>query len=255
MAEEIDDGSEQYVETQETQPESEIQAEEVKAQQEEDIPQKYRGKGVADLIKMHQNAEQLASRHAQEVGEVRRLADELIKSQLTKKPEVEQPKEVDFFENPQEAIRQAVESNPKVRAAEEYALNVQRQMAAQQLAAKHPDFMDVNANPEFQDFIKASKVRQKLYVDANNYDFEAADELLSTFKQLRTVQRQAASDVEKKARDASLRAASVDTSGTGETGKKIWSRREIMERRIHDPNWIARNQEEISRAYREGRVK
>lgn len=253
MADEIDDGSEQYVETQETQPDSEIQAEEVKAKEEE-IPQKYRGKGVADLIKMHQNAEQLASRHAQEVGEVRRLADELIKSQLTKKPEVEQPK-VDFFENPDEAIRQAVENNPKVRAAEEYAMQVQRQMAAQQLAAKHPDFMDVNADPEFQSWVQSTNVRKKLYQDANNYDFEAADELLSTFKQLRTVQRQAVSDVEKKAREATLRAASVDTSGTGETGKKTYSRAFLINKRIHDPNWIAQNQEEISRAYREGRVK
>ena len=69
------------------------------------IPEVYRGKSVDDLVKMHQEAEKLIARQGIEVGEVRKLADELIKSQLTPKPKVEEVAPVDFFENPQEAIR------------------------------------------------------------------------------------------------------------------------------------------------------
>ena len=44
-----------------------------------DIPEKYRGKSLDEVVKMHQEAEKLIGKQAQEVGEVRKLADELIK--------------------------------------------------------------------------------------------------------------------------------------------------------------------------------
>ena len=46
------------------------------------IPEKYKGKSLDEIVKMHQEAEKLIGRQAQEVGEVRKLADELIKQQL-----------------------------------------------------------------------------------------------------------------------------------------------------------------------------
>jgi hypothetical protein len=47
-----------------------------------DIPEKYKGKSLDDIIKMHQEAEKLIGKQAQEVGEVRKLADDLIKQNL-----------------------------------------------------------------------------------------------------------------------------------------------------------------------------
>lgn len=220
-----------------------------------DIPQKYRGKNVEDVIKMHQEAEKMASRHAQEVGEVRRLADELIKAQLTKKPEVEQPTEPDYFENPQEAVRRAVETNPAVMRAQQMAMQVQQQMALQTLVNKHPDYADVNNSPEFQDWVKGSRVRQSIYQNAMNYDVDAADELLGTWKQLRAVKQRAITETETKARDNALTAASVDTQGTNESSKKVWSRAEIMNMRVYDPKKFEANRVKIEQAYAEGRVK
>jgi predicted FMN-binding regulatory protein PaiB len=80
-------------------------------QQVSNVPDKYRGKSLEDIVTMHQEAEKLIGRQAQEVGEVRRLADELLKQQLSSKP-VQPPvveNEVDFFEDPQSAIRKAVQ--------------------------------------------------------------------------------------------------------------------------------------------------
>ena len=114
--------------------------EQAEQQAKPELPEKYRGKSVDDVIRMHQEAEKLMSRQAQEVGEVRKLADELIKSQLKPKPEPEVAEEIDFFENPQEAVRRAVESNPKVLAAEQYAIQVQRQQNQQTDETKtHPE--------------------------------------------------------------------------------------------------------------------
>lgn len=225
------------------------------APQEPELPSKYRGKTAAEIAKMHEEAEKLIARQGQEVGEIRKLADELIKSQLVKKPEVEQPKEVDFFENPQEAIRRAVESNPKVQQAEQYALMVQRQMAQQAVAQKHPDMMQIVADPEFQQWVGKSKVRQQLFKAADAYDADAADELISTFKELKGSRVAPAVKADKEAISAQLKTASVDTGGSGETGKKVYRRADLIRLRINNPAKYDAMQEEISAAYREGRVK
>lgn len=226
--------------------------------QEDDIPAKYRGKSAAELARMHQEAEKLVGRHSQEVAEVRKLADELIKSQLVKKPEVEQPKEIDFFENPQEAIRRAVEDNPRVKMAEQYAINAQRQMAQQQMVQKHPDMSAVVADPEFQTWVKSSKIRTQLFQQADAYDVDAADELLSTFKELKGKNKPVQvtqSPEEKVAREKTLRSASVETGGSGESGRKVFRRADLIRLNINDPARYEAMQDEIMAAYREGRVK
>lgn len=222
---------------------------------EAELPEKYRGKSVSDIAKMHQEAEKLMARHAAEVGEVRKLADDLLRSQLQKKPEAEPVKEVDFFENPQEAIRHAVENNPRVLAAEQYALQSQQAMAKQALAAKHPDFGQIVQDSEFSDWVKASKVRTRLYQEAEAYDVDAADELLSTFKALRSVKQKTESDTDKKVREQTLRAAAVDTSGSGEGSKKVYRRTDLIRLKLRDPAKFDSMQDEIDAAYRDGRVK
>lgn len=223
------------------------------------LPEKYRGKSVEDIVKMHQEAEKLVDRQATEVGEVRKLADELLKSQLYKKPEVEQPVEVDFFENPQEAIRNAVNNNPKVLAAEQLALQQQRILASQTIAQLHPDFQQVVADNEFTNWIKSSKIRTQLYNNAENYDVEAANELLSTFKELRAVkqaqQTTKFTEIETASRDKSLSAASVESGGTGESFKKIYRRADLIRLRLNNPAKYDSMQDDIDRAYQEGRVR
>lgn len=224
-----------------------------------ELPEKYRGKSVEDIVKMHQEAEKLVDRQATEVGEVRKLADELLKSQLYKKPEVEQPVEVDFFENPQEAIRQAVNNNPKVIAAEQQAVHSQRALASQTIAQLHPDFKEVVADSEFSNWVKSSKIRSQLYQSAENYDVDAANELLSTFKELRSVkqarQTQQLNEVETVARDKLLNSASVDSGGSSESYKKVYRRADLIRLKMTNPSKFESMQDEIDRAYQEDRVR
>lgn len=221
-----------------------------------DLPEKYRGKSVEDVIRMHQEAEKLMSRQAQEVGEVRKLADELIKSQLKPKPEPEVAEEIDFFENPQEAVRRAVETNPKVLAAEQYAIQVQRQQAQQTMIQKHPDAPTIVNDPEFQSWVKSSKVRERLFQQADaEYDFDAADELLSTFKELRQVKIKRDDSANDESRKQTLKAASVDTGGSGESTKKIYRRADLIRLKISNPSKYEAMQDEIMAAYNEDRVR
>jgi hypothetical protein len=226
---------------------------------DEVIPEKYRGKSIKELVDIAEHANKSMGRYANELGEVRRLADELIRSQI--KPQEKEPArpEVDFFENPQEAIRQAVEANPKVLAAENYALQAQREMAKQKLAQLHPDSGVIVQDEKFVEWVNASPVRKRLFQEADNYNVDAANELFSTFKELKAARQGSGqaqvSDEEKASRAKTMTAAAVDTGGSGERSKKIYKRSDILRIMAFDKKKYEAMSDEISRAYREGRVK
>lgn len=227
--------------------------------EEDNIPEEFRTLSKADLAGMLKHTRKELGRQNAEVGEIRKLADELIKSQLNSKPETKPVAEVDFFENPQEAIRQAVETNPRVLAAEQYALNAQKAQTVQALAQKHPDYTQVVQDADFANWIKASKVRVQLFQAAENFNLDAADELLSTYKQLKSINKpqvkEPPSAEEKAARTSSMQAAAVDTGGSGESGKKVYRRTDLIRLKMRDPAKFSDMQDEIDKAYREGRVK
>jgi len=236
------------------------------AQRQEDsestvnIPDKYRGKSVEDIVRMHQEAEKLIGKQAQEVGEVRRLADELLKQQLAQKPQA-QPKEepeveLDFFEDPKLAVQKAVASHPDVLAAKQAAAQMKQLQTQAMLAKKHPDFADVVRDGDFVEWVKASPLRLNMFAMADSqYDFTAADELISTFKQIRGAKQTQVTDNAKQTRDAQMKTAMVNTAGTGETSKKVYRRADLIRLRLENPDRYDALSDEIMKAYSEGRVK
>ena len=66
---------------------------------EDDIPDKYKGKSTADIVRMHQEAEKLLGRQSSEVGELRSVVDSYIQTQLDT-PTQEPEEEIDFFSDP-----------------------------------------------------------------------------------------------------------------------------------------------------------
>lgn len=237
------------------------QAEQAPQEVAYEVPEKYKGKNLEDIVKMHQEAEKLIGRQAQEVGEVRRLADELLKQQLSSKQQAQTPKqeetqEIDFFEDPQKAVAKAVQSHPDVLAAKQAAIQMKAMQTQQRLAATHPDFADIVKDGEFIEWVKGSPLRLNMYAMADaQYDFDAANELLSTFKQIRTAKTSQTQEAGKQARQQNLKAAAVDVSGTGESSKKVYRRADLIRLRMTDPNRYEALQPEIMAAYAEGRVK
>ena len=227
------------------------------------IPEKYKGKSVEEIVKMHQEAEKMIGRQAQEVHEVRSLADQLLKQQLESnktKQTTEQTQEEDFFADPQKAVERTVDQHPAVLAAKQASLELKKMQTGQQLAAKHPDFMDIAQNADFQNWIKASPFRMDLFTKADaEFDFPAADELLSTYKELRQVkstqQQEQLKAVEAKAQDTAMKAASVDVGGSGEVSRKIYRRADLIKLKMTDPDRYMALQDEIMDAYATGRVK
>jgi hypothetical protein len=222
------------------------------------IPDKYKDKSLEDIVKMHQEAEKMIGRQAQEVHEVRSLADQLLKRQLEsdKAQTVESTPEVDFFENPQDSIKRAIENNPAVLEAKQANLELKRMKTAQQLASKHPDFGSIANDTGFQEWVKASPIRLSLYAKADaEFDFGSADELLSTYKELKQVRNNNIQETGKKQQAQALRAAGVDTSGSGEVAKKVYRRADLIRLKMTDPDRYELLQPEIMAAYAQGRVK
>ena len=224
-------------------------------QTEQELPAKFRGKSPAELVKMYQEAETVIGRQAQEVGDVRRLADELLKSSSNNRVEKVAEPEVDFFENPKEAIRLAVENNPKVIAAERFSQQSNRENVLRAITNAHPDFNDIVKDEEFVNWVKSNPKRIRSFQEAENYDFDSANDLLSTFKEVRQARTRVESNIETTARNNSIKAASVDVGGSGENSKKIYSRVALIQKKINDPSGYAAAQHEIDRAYAEGRVR
>jgi len=233
--------------------------EEPEQDDEDDIPEKYKNKSVKDIVRMHQEAERAIGKQGSEVGELRRIVDDFVKAQtVTQKqqaPEVED--EVDFFTDPDKAIARAIEKHPKVRQAEELNEQMKRAEALANLKTAHPDFTQVVQDGSFVEWIGKSKVRQELFSRADRYyDFDAANELLSTWKERKQVVDQSTA-VEKVQRKQAVKSASTgSTKGSGETAsKKTYRRADIIELMRTNPDRYQQLSDEIMQAYAEGRVK
>ena len=239
-----------------------VESQEV-AQEEEpqqDIPEKYRGKSMEEIVKMHQEAEKLLGKQSSEVGQLRSVVDEYIQAQLSnQQAPVQQQEEddVDFFVDPEKAVARAIENHPKIKEAEAYTTQNKRQTALSQLQSKHPDMQEILNDNGFAEWVKGSKIRTQLFVQADqSYDYDAADELFSLWKERAGVAQQTVA-VEKQARKQQLKAANTGNArGTGEgSRKKVYRRADIIKLMKTDPERYSALSEEIFQAYAEGRVK
>jgi hypothetical protein len=235
----------------------ELEIEEQKIEQKPELPDKYRDKSLDEIVKMHQEAEKLIGKQAQEVGEVRKLADELIRQNLGSRQQTRQEEpEVDFFENPQKAVQRTVDNHPDILAARQVTLEIKRSQIQQRLAQEHPDFGDIARDQDFANWVKSSPVRIRIFEQADaGYDFDSANELLSTYKQLRSVKQKQSSDAGEVTRKQNLKAVGVDVGGSGESSKKVYRRADLIRLKMQDPNRYDALSDEIMQAYQEGRVR
>lgn len=231
-------------------------------EQTEELPDKYAGKSATEIAKMHQEAEKLLGRQSSEVGELRKIVDDFVKTQLeTQKqsPQAQQAEDddIDFFYDPAKAVEKVIERHPKIKEAEEYTRQAKQASILSQLQEKHPDFKAIVQDEAFAEWVGASKVRTELYLRADQqFDFDSADELLSLWKE----RQQAVStteDMQKADRKRQAKAAATGSAqGSGEApSRKIYRRADIIELMRTNPKRYQQLSGEIMQAYAEGRVK
>jgi len=258
---EDDDTETHALEQQETfEAPTETTDEQPQQQPENDIPEKYRGKSVQEIVQMHQEAEKLLGRQSSEVGELRKVVDSYIQTQLEQKQAPKEEtvdEELDFFSDPNGSVSKMIERHPKIKEAEEYTQQYKRSIALAELQQKHPDMQQILQDNKFAEWIKSSNIRTQLFVQADQqYDHEAADELFSLWKDRQATVKQTA-QAEKAGRKEAVKAANTGNArGNPDASvKKVYRRADIIKLMREDPARYEQLSDEIFRAYQEGRVK
>lgn len=226
---------------------------------EDEIPEKYQGKDLKDIVRMHQEAEKLLGRQSQEVGELRKTFDDYIKTQLAEKEQAHASpaEEVDFFEDPQKAVEYAINNHPKLREAEAVTAQLKQNEALARLKATHPDFDQIVIDQAFQDWVGKSKFRTNLLQQADKqYDFDAADELLTSWKERQEVVNTTKATETQNRKQQVKSASTGSTKGSAEApSRKVYRRADIIKLMQTDPDRYMSLAEEIRTAYAEGRVR
>jgi len=266
---------------------------------EDDLPPEYKGKSPKELVEMHRQAQSLIGRQGTELGEFRKKADMLIQASLaniqaqravqpaaTAKVASEPIDDSAVFAKPVESIARLIAEHPAIKeirdALGKTAANSEvesRTRAAERFNAVHPDAQATLRDPEFQAWVGKSRVRQALLQRAHaQYDFDAGDEVFSTWKELKGARSattalpaaeaaesaaavQTASDAgralaaAKKAKALAAVAAPTGGGGQATTGKKIFRRADVLRLMETDPGRYEQMADEIGQAYKEGRVK
>ena len=231
---------------------------------ESSVPDKFAGKSPEEIIESYQNLEKELGRKAQEVGELRKLSDSFLQAELSRNSQAQStPKETqeeptDFFDDPNAAVNKAIENHPKFQEFQRFQAQQAQTAAKTQLEAAHPDYADIVSNSDFQEWVQGSKIRQQLFQAADAYNFDAANELISNWKDRAMINKtQEVNQAEEAKRKGALKAGKAESrASSGSTsGKKTYKRSDLIRLKMTDPLKYESMADDIYAAYAEGRVK
>tara|TARA_Y100001963_G_scaffold35311_1_gene49231 strand:- start:1214 stop:2008 length:795 start_codon:yes stop_codon:yes gene_type:complete len=240
--------------------------EEVVAETEQnyEIPNKFKDKSAQDIAKSYEELEKKLGRQAKELGDTRKLADDLLRQELDKNKQataqqgipsttVEEPTEFDY-DNPLESVKKVIQQ--ELAPVREKLQATQDVSTRDRLAKQHPDYMDIAASPEFSDWVNSSPIRADLYRRANDQlEYNAAVELLDTWKALHPAKETPSRAATQKVTKQKINELSTEAGSTGQTSTKTFSRRELINLRATNPNKYYEMADEIRDAYANGRVR
>ena len=231
-----------------------------------EVPDKFSGKSVEDIVKSYQNLEQELGRKSQEIGELRTLSDSFLKAEISRNEPQTSPQaensnnetENDFFEDPSKAVNSLIEKHPRFQEFQEFQAKQSQDSSKVQLEQTHPDYVDIVQDSNFQDWVKASKFRVDLFEQADKYNYDAADELLTHWKERSMIDKTAeVKEKQQATRKKNLKTGKTESRVSSEStaGKKTYRRADLIRLKQSDPNRYADLADEIYNAYAEGRVR
>ena len=231
--------------------EAETEVEQEVAQPE--IPEKYQGKSLDEIVQMHQNLEKEYSRQGNELGTLRKTTDKLLELETYKPEATAEPvhEELDWDYDTKNAVETTV--NSKVSQVDKKLSALEQKLAVDNFKRQHPNFEKDAGSQEFLEWVQESKYRTNLYNrNYNGLDLDAAEELMLAWED-RPQPEQEEQAAQKRKKD--LKAASLEKGASGGSSKKIFNRTELINMKIYEPHKYEAMLPEIELAYVEGRVK
>mgnify|MGYP006892431263 CR=1 FL=1 len=233
--------------------------------EEPSIPSKFANKSTEEIIDSYTNLEKELGRKAQEVGELRKLSDSFLQAEVARKnnPQDNTPLEtkdnddVDFFDDPNKAVNKMIENHPRFQEFQQFQAQQAQAGAKAQLEQKHPDFTDVVQDKAFQEWVQDSPIRMQMFQAADSYNFDAANELLSNWKDRSMISKtQEVKQAAETNRKDALKAASTESrsSSGSNAGGKTYRRADLIRLKMEDPSRYESLEDDIFAAYADGRV-
>ena len=233
--------------------------------EEPSIPSKFANKSTEEIIDSYTNLEKELGRKAQEVGELRKLSDSFLQAEVARKnnPQDNTPLEtkdnddVDFFDDPNKAVNKMIENHPRFQEFQQFQAQQAQAGAKAQLEQKHPDFTDVVQDKAFQEWVQDSPIRMQMFQAADSYNFDAANELLSNWKDRSMISKtQEVKQAAETNRKDALKAASTESrsSSGSNSGGKTYRRADLIRLKMEDPSRYESLEDDIFAAYADGRV-
>lgn len=259
LAEEFNSNQEQAT-TEET---SESEATESK--EEKTLPEKYRNKSIEEIIEMHQNAEKAMHQKANDLNQVeKRLMqgiDDVLSRKLDGSKQEDKPAITmdELLENPQEAILKVVSSLNKQEADQPAAGQAEVLMTEEDFMSRHNDADAIGKSEEFANWIQAAPARSRRLSKAlESNDYDAADELLVSFKEVHPGIQAKKEEAQSQREEAAKTLSGTRSSHAGSGADSRTIRASTIENLIvtNRAKYDELNQPggAIYEAYREGRV-
>lgn len=230
-----------------------------------DVPDKFKDKSFEDVVQSYVQLEKMHGNTANEIGELRKLTDQLLMNQQSQQMnQYGQPADDidddvgidDFFDDPSEAVAKAISKNPTLKKLEQTIEMQELQQQRSQLLEAHPDADTLVSTPEFQAWLDESPGRRDMLQQAHvQRNVGVATSMLDMYKATKQAANETASDERSATAKADLKKASVESGGGAANTRKVYRRAELIELKLRDPARYEAMKDEIYAAYAEGRVK
>lgn len=238
----------------------------------ESVVKRFDGKSREEIMKSFAELEQFSSRQGNDLGALRKTVDQLLElqSQQTEAPVQEEedlPNGIttdDLYDDPDRAVtgvvkRESKKTLSKVEKLEEQLQTLSIEKEMNKLNSKFDGWQDEINTPEFVNWVTASGYRQRQFVAANQYDWDAANDLLEAWYERKNGLRQSQ---QRQNREKEFQAATLESSSPpGADIVETYSRTELLEKRIaakagnrEAQRWLAQHGPSITAAYSEGRI-
>ena len=137
-----------------------------------EIPEKFAGKSIEDVISSYQNLEKDYGRQGQELGQLRGHVDQLLQTTIQKQePAVQEQEAPSFYDDPENYISRVLEE--KLAPLVGRVNNTEQTQTVNRFNEEYPNWQETVNSSEFHQWVSQSPIRLELHAKANQADYNA----------------------------------------------------------------------------------
>jgi hypothetical protein len=232
------------------------------------VPDKFKGKTAEEIARSYVELEKYQGQLNNQLGDYRSMTDRFLSLEEKRVADLEtaEPTEdeidpTELLANPGKVLNDYYEkrreNDPAYNQLQERLDRIEGQVGTSVIQQKHQDAVEIANSPEFNEWLGANNFRARIAQDAAaNQDVEALDYLLTEYKQDNGV-TEAPQSTQKESEVKRAKSVVTESTSSGNASVKTdkrFSRRKLVNLKMHNPDEYAARSEEILLAYAQGRV-